>query len=135
MNLKTAGWTLIAGFVVHNGDHARRGIDTVRESVMWGGFFALMVASIVLTLVFTDHPLAPAAAAAAGFALAIGVSAVHLLPDWGPLSDSLPSGDDDALTWVAVLAEIVGAALLGWVGFKQFRRNNYQLQPQPAPNF
>ena len=57
------------------------------------------------------------------------MSAVHLLPDLGPLSDSLPSGDVDALTWIAVFAEIVGAAVLGAVGLVQLRANDYQLRP------
>ena len=127
MTLKNAGLLLIAGFVVHNGDHARRGLDATSEPVVWGGLFALVVASVMLTLVFTKHPLAPAAAAAGGFAIAVGVSAVHLLPDWGPMSDSLPSGDVDAFTWIAVLAEVLTAAMLGHVGLRIFRANGFQV--------
>lgn len=132
MTLKHAGLALAAGFVLHNSDHARRGIEATREGVVWGGFFALLFGAVALTLVFTDHPLAPAAAAATGLALAFGVTAVHLLPDWGALSDSLPSGDVDPWTWLAVLSEIVGAALLGVVGLRQFRANDYQLASTEA---
>lgn len=128
--LRLAALGLIAGFVIHNGDHARRGLDAVRESVVWGGTFAIIVATVVVTLVLTNHRLAPAAAAAGGFAIALGVSASHLLPDWGPLSDALPGGDVDALTWVAVLSEIVAAAWLGWVGVQLLRTNDYALQPK-----
>lgn len=129
-SLKYAGLGLIAGFIIHNGDHARRGLDATSEGVVWGGFFGLLVAAVMLTLVFTDHPLAPAAAAVGGLSLAIGVSAVHLLPSWGALSDSLTGGDNDAYTWVAVLAEIAGAAWVGVVGLQQFKANNYQVPAQ-----
>ncbi len=114
--LRTAAGVFLAGFLVHNADHARRGLDAITDHVVWGGTAVAVVAAVVLTLVFTDHPLAPAASFAAGFGIAGGVSATHLLPDWGVLSDSLPDGDVDPLTWVAVLAEVGGAALLGAVG-------------------
>ena len=57
--------------------------------------------------------------------MAVGVSAVHLLPDWGPLSDSLPDGSVDIWTWLAVFAEIGGAALVGVVALGVLRRNDY----------
>lgn len=126
MRLKTATGVLAGGFVVHNADHARRGMDVVRDGVIWGGTLAAMLVAVMLTLVYTRHASAPAVAAVGGLGLAVGVSAVHLLPDWlGTLSDSLPDGDVDALTWIAVLAEIGGAALVGVAGLQILRRNDY----------
>lgn len=127
ITLRTAGLVFIAGFVVHNGDHARRGLDAIREGVVWAGTLVGLLAAVVLTLVFTGHRRAPAAAAAVGPAIALGVSASHLLPDWGALSDPLAEGDVDWFTWVAVASEIGAAALLGWVGFTIVRRHRFAL--------
>jgi hypothetical protein len=130
--LRAAGLLFAAGFVVHNADHARRGLDVITDHVVWGGTFVAMTAAVVLTLVATRHPLAPFAAAAGGLAIAVGVSATHLLPDWGALSDPLPGGEVDALTWVAVLAEVAGAAVLGVTGLRIVRRQGYLVTPAPA---
>jgi hypothetical protein len=127
-DLRTAGVVLVGGFVVHNGDHMRRGFDAITDGVAWGGTFVALLAAVVLTLVFTGHPRAPMAAAATGPAIALGVAAAHLLPDWGPLSDSLVSGDVDGFTWVAVFAEIVAAALFGWVGYTIARGHDYAFE-------
>lgn len=131
-SLRRAALLFAVGFVVHNADHARRGLDVITDQVVWGGTVVAMVAAAALTLVATRHPLAPFAAAAGGLAIAVGVSATHLLPDWGALSDSLPSGDVDALTWAAVLAEVVGAAVLGLTGLGIVRRQGYLVEPTPA---
>ena len=116
LSMKAAGSLFVAGFVVHNADHARRGVDAVTDHVVWAGTFVAIAAAVILTLVFTDHPEAPLAAAAGGFGIAVGVSATHLLPDWGVLSD--PLLDLSATSWVAVLAEIVGAIALGFSGLR-----------------
>jgi hypothetical protein len=50
------------------------------------------------------------------------VSAAHLLPHWSSLSDSLPDGNVDGFTWVAVLIEIVGALALGIAGVNALRQ-------------
>jgi hypothetical protein len=104
MSLKAAAAVFIAGFLLHNADHARRGIDAVTDHVIWGGTAVAVAAAVVVTLVFTDHSSAPAAAAAGGLGIAVGVSATHLLPDWGVLSD--PLLELSATSWVAVLAEV-----------------------------
>lgn len=127
--LRVAALLLTAGFVVHNADHARRGLDAITDHVVWGGTVVAMVAAAVLTLVATRHPLAPFAAAAGGLAIAVGVSATHLLPGWGALSDPLPGGAVDGLTWVAVLAEVAGAAALGVTGLRIVRRQGYLVAP------
>jgi hypothetical protein len=116
MTLKSAATVFLVGFLLHNADHARRGIDAITDHVVWGGTIVAMVAAVVLTLVFTDHPAAPMAAAAAGLGIAVGVSATHLLPEWGVLSD--PLLDLSATSWVAVFAEIAGAVLLGVSGLR-----------------
>ena len=119
--LRDAAFVFLAGFAVHNADHARRGLDATTDEVIWGGTAVAALGAVTLTLVFTRHPLAPTVAASAGLGIAVGVSMTHLLPDWGALSDPLPGGDVDALTWIAVLAEVVGALALGVAGFLAWR--------------
>ena len=42
-------------------DHARRGSDAVTAHVIWAGTTVAIGAAVVLTLVFTRHPIAPVA--------------------------------------------------------------------------
>ncbi|HMJ78278.1 MAG TPA: hypothetical protein VK507_20015 [Iamia sp.] len=128
-SLRIAGLGFAAGFVIHNADHARRGLDAITDQVVWGGTIVAMTGAVILTLIGTRHPLAPFAAAAGGLAIALGVSATHLLPDWGVLSDSLPSGDVDGLTWAAVLAEVTASTVLGLTGLRIVRRQGYLVEP------
>ena len=121
MTLRNAGFVFVAGFLLHNADHARRGIDAVTDHVIWAGTTVAVVAAVVLTLVFTRHPLAPTAAAAAGLGIAFGVAASHLAPEWSAFSDPLAQGDADVMTWVAVLAELGGALLLAAAGLRAMR--------------
>jgi hypothetical protein len=53
---------------------------------------------------------------------ALGVLASHVAPHWSALSDSYFEIDADALSWVVMLAEVVAAAYLGLVGFRELRR-------------
>lgn len=130
--LRIAALAFAAGFAVHNADHVRRGLDAITDEVNTGGLVVAMASAVILTLVATRHPLAPFAAAAGGLAIALGVSATHLLPDWGRLSDPLPGGDVDTLTWVAVLAEVSGALALGVTGLRIVRRQGYLLSATPS---
>lgn len=120
--LERGAWGFLAGFVVHNLDHARRGLDQITEHVIWSGTVVAMMAAVILTLVLTRHATARVAAAVGGIAIAVGVSASHLLPEWSAFSDSLVEGRVDPLTWVAVLAEIGGAVLMSAAGLAAARR-------------
>jgi len=117
VSLRPAAAVFVAGFLLHNADHARRGIDAVTDHVVWAGTAVAVVAAVIITLVVTDHPQAPLVAAAGGLGIAVGVGATHLLPDWGVLSD--PLLDLSATSWIAVLAEIGGALLLGITAARQ----------------
>lgn len=126
VSLTSAAWVFIGGLVLHNADHARRGLSVTGEGVIWGGTLLLVLSAAMLTLVFTRHPLGPMAATIIGGAAAIGVSASHLLPDWGPLSEELSASGVDGFTWFAVMSEIAAGALLAVVGFAIVRRNGYR---------
>ena len=70
-----------------------------------------------MTLVFTRHRLAPLAAVAAGFPLALGFAAAHWLPQWSDLSDPLwEIGSWTWFSWIASTTEIVGALAVGVAG-------------------
>ena len=123
--LRWAAVVFAGGLVIHNLDHARRGLSEISEHVVWGGTIVAMVAAVVLTLIFARHRLAPFVAAAAGFGITVGVSATHLLPHWSAFSDSLPDGSVDGITWAAVLVELAGAAWLGLAGISVLRRQGF----------
>ncbi len=127
--LRRAGGVFLVGFGIHNLDHVRRGIEGINEQVIWGGTAVAIISGVVLTLVFTKHRLAPNAAAAAGIGIAIGVTATHLLPHWSSLSDPLPGGAVDGFTWFAVLAEVLGAVVLGLAGLRESARLRFSTAP------
>lgn len=124
-SLRTAALVFLGGLVLHNGDHMRRGLTGIPEAVTWAGTLVLALAAVALTLVFTHHELAPAAATVTGFATAAGVTASHLVPEWGPLSNPLAGSGAGAVTWVAVLAEMAGAVVLGVAGLAVLRRHGF----------
>jgi hypothetical protein len=119
--LHRAALFFLFGFAVHNADHARRSLDVVTEQVIWAGTAVSMLTAVAVTLVVTRHRLGPLVAAGAGFYIAIGVSASHLLPQWSALSDPLPGGEVDAFTWIAVLLEVIGALAMGIAGLLALR--------------
>ena len=80
--LRVTGLVFAVGLLLHNADHARRGLAGVPEAVVWGGTVILVLAAMSLTLVFTLHPAAGPVAAAVGLSTAAGVIASHLLPHW-----------------------------------------------------
>lgn len=125
VSLRAAAMVFGISFVVHNADHARRGLGVVQDGVIWAGTFNAVLAAVVVTLIATRHPTAPMASAVGGFSMAFGVAASHLLPNWGPVSDSLAADHADALSWIAVSGEIAGALLLGLAGLTIMRRNAY----------
>ena len=107
--------------LIHNSDHVRRGAGALNLDVFWAGTLALTLEVGVVILVFLRHRLAPLAAIAVGFPLAIGYVIVHFTPDHGLLSDSLLSSGK-AVSIVAAGLETVGALALGAVGAWIVRR-------------
>jgi hypothetical protein len=78
--------------------------------------------AIAIALVLVRHRRAPLVATAVGFPTALGVAASHLLPHWSSFSDAFPGSDVDALSYVAVLVEILSALVLGTAGTYVLRR-------------
>jgi hypothetical protein len=119
--LRIAAIVFTVAVLAHNGDHLRRGGDSVTAQVFWVGSAAILVEVAAALLVFLHHPSAPIAAVAAGFGLAAGYILVHFTPDRGWLSDSLTSGNASWLTVLAAIFETVAALGLGLVGVRSLR--------------
>ena len=75
-------------WIVHSGDHIRRGTATTPDGVIWAGTLVAILVTVGLTLIFTGHALAPATTAVVFPAVAVGVVATHFLPDGGSASRS-----------------------------------------------
>lgn len=111
------------GLVLHLADHFRRGTEVLTGEVNLLGTISTIAGVAVIVMVFVRHHLAPAAAVALGFPVAIGVAAVHLLPRWSDFSDAFPGSTTgvNAMSWTVVLIEIVGAFALGLAGLAALR--------------
>lgn len=120
--LRAAAIAFAAGAVLHNGDHFRRGVDAVTTHLFWLGNVGMVLTIVAIAVVLLRHRLAPLVAASAGFPLALGFAAAHLLPEWSVFSDSFIDGDVSAFSWFASLAEIAGALALGVAGAVVLRR-------------
>lgn len=119
-------WTtgaFVVGSLVHAADHQRRGMDVLTAAVQVLGYSGFVVTVVIAVAVFRRHPLAPVVAASGGATLVLGFLAVHWLPDWGPLSDTLLTGDPDWQSRVGSLLEIVAAAAMVAAALVQLRRH------------
>src|SRR4051812_43699988 len=124
--LRYAAVFFLIGFAVHNADHIRRGASSVTTELFVAGNLAAVVSIATIVLVLRRHRLAPQIAVAAGFTLAIGFTAAHMLPTWSVLSDSFVDGHVSVFSWVASLMEILGALALGFAGLAVLRRERAQ---------
>jgi len=129
--LLATGVVFAVALLVHGADHARRGIDELPAAVFWLGNLQTVGAIVTLFLVFTRHRWAPVAAIAIGFASAVGFTVVHLLPDWGALSDAFPGAESHAevtgFSWFAALFEIGADVAFGAAGVQVLRRRRERL--------
>ena len=134
-NLWRAGVLFALGSAVHLVDHLRRGQGSITDELYWAGNLATIVQVAVITLIFTRHRLAPLAAAAAGFPLALGFLAAHWLPEWSALSD--PVWDVTSAPWLSYAAsalEIAGALAIGVTGLAIVRRRGLASFGRTAPS-
>jgi hypothetical protein len=120
-----AAGVFAVALVVHAVDHFRRGMDVLTPWVMWAGNLQMVIAVITLVLVVRRHRWAVPFAIGIGLASAVGFVAVHLLPDWGPLSDPFVGADTapgvNGFSWFAALFEIAADAAFGLVALGVWR--------------
>ncbi len=120
--LRWAAWSFLGAAVLHNGDHFRRGVNTVSTQLFWVGSLGMVISAVTIYLVLSGHRTAPLAAVSAGFPLALGFTAAHWLPRWSALSDTFVHGGVATISMVASLLEIAGALWLGFAGLASLRR-------------
>lgn len=121
---QTLRWSLLRwaavlyglGTLLHTLDHLRRGTDAVTSQVLWAGSLSTPVVIVVIFLAVVGFRYAPILAVAVGLPHAVGITAVHLAPHWGVLSDSLTSNGASGITYAAVLVEIIGALAFAAAG-------------------
>lgn len=120
--LRWAATAFAVAVVFHNGDHARRGADSVSTDLFWVGTAGIFVEVGLVIVVFLGDRRAPLAAATIAGGLAVAYVGVHGLPNRGWLSDPLlESGADDSSRLAAAL--LISAALaLAAVGATVLRR-------------
>lgn len=130
-----ASVALAIGMTLHGFDHAfgqDRGVGGLDPEIFWGGVVLGVVASIEIVLALTGNRRAPIVAVAVGFGIAITVTAAHVLPEWSSvISDSYPDLGLDALSWAAMLSEVVAAIAVGVAGLYELRRSTVG-PPAPA---
>lgn len=128
MSERALRWSAFAygiGLVIHTGDHFRRTTSAVSTQILILGAISTFLAVFTFALIARRSERAPLVAAVVGIMTAIGVSAVHLLPQWSTsFSDAFPGGgarDITALSWTAVVIEIAGALAMGLAGLTILR--------------
>jgi hypothetical protein len=80
-----------------------------------------VAAVATLLLILRGHAWAPRVATVAGLVSAVAVSAAHLAPPWGVLSNSYLALRPGAFAWVVVGIEIVGGLMTGFAGLTVWR--------------
>ena len=118
--LMWASLALLASIVLHDLDHLRQG-RSVEPLVVGIGVLGDIAIITTVALVIRRHPLAPLAAILVGFANFFGFIAVHVLPDWGPLSDGYPGLPVDGLSWAIVFIPMAAGLWLGLSGLRSRR--------------
>jgi hypothetical protein len=116
--------------LLHNGDHLRRGGDSVGTDVFWLGSAAIVVEVLLVGLVFLRHRLAAPLAAVAGVLLAAGYLTVHFTPGRSWISDSFVDGGASPLSLAAGGLEVLAALVLALAGGRHWRRQG--LAPSTA---
>jgi hypothetical protein len=111
---------LVVAFALHDLDHLRQGRD-IEAPVVAIGILGDVVALTSLALAVTGHRIAPLAAVVVGFGTVLGFIAVHVVPDWGPLSQGYPDLPVDGVSWLAVIVPMAAGSLLAVRGLALLR--------------
>lgn len=114
--------------VLHGIDHVmqERGWRALDTGVLIGGTVNYLMATAVLAAVLLRHERASLIATFVGFYTAVMVSASHLLPEWGQLSDPYSALSLGGWSWAVVLLEIGTGFLLGLAGLHAMRQTGSQ---------
>ena len=122
MTLLRANILFVAANLLHTADHQRQGTAGLRWEILAGGSAITIAAIASLVLAWRKDERAPIFGAVLGLSAAAGIAASHLAPHWSAFSDSYPEIHADAVSWIVVLLEIMGALLLAAVAVRELRR-------------
>lgn len=114
--------------MLHDLDHLRQE-RSIEAFVLGLGVIGDIATLAMVALVIRGHRLAAHAAVLVGFANFFGFIAVHVVPDWGPLSDGYPGLPVDALSWAIVFVPMTAALWVGLTGLSELRAR-HQLAPK-----
>lgn len=120
-----AAMVFAVALALHAADHFRRGMNVIPPAVMMAGNIQIVAAVITLALVVRRNRWAPYAAVTLGLASAVGFGAAHLLPRWGPFSDSFinPAAASGVtwFSWVTAVGELGTALVMAAAGIALLR--------------
>jgi hypothetical protein len=122
--LTWAAVALLGTLMLHDLDHLRQG-RTVETLVVGVGVIGDIATITMVALVIRRHQLAALAATVVGFANLFGFIAVHVVPDWGPLSQGYPDRPVDGLSWAIVFLPMAVGLWLGLAGLSQLRAQRH----------
>jgi hypothetical protein len=121
----------VIGNALHTADHVRRGwglpLFGVTAEVLTGGALISVGAVWIFWLTWKGHPGAPLVATIVGLVSAVAVSASHLAPPWGVLSNSYLVLRPDAFAWIVVSIEIAGGFITGLAGLTAWSQDHADL--------
>src|SRR5438045_5048484 len=115
--LAIAAATFLVANLLHTADHLRQHMAGLNTEILLAGGLLTVAAVGVLVFALRRHSSAPLLAVIVGFEAAIGVTASHIAPHWGILSDSYTNDiHADALSWAVMLFEVAAGFVLCVVG-------------------
>jgi hypothetical protein len=122
--LARANLILFALLIAHTIDHAvNQPSRTLPASADFIGIAGFILVAASATLALRRSPLAPQASFFAGSLTALGVVAIHLLPDWwGFVSDPFWDLHANALSWLILLGLLAAALAVAAAGAAELRR-------------
>ena len=127
--LAWASIAFVAAMLLHGADHIRQGTGSLTHEVFWGGVVLAVAGFSTVPLALRRNPRAPLYCAAVGLWAVLGVSASHLAPHWSAFSNPYPELSVDALSWAAMLTEVVAGGVLAAIGIRELRAG---APPHPA---
>ena len=124
--LRYSAIAFIVAVAIHGADHAYRGAGVLTPQVRWGGLIQLLLGALAVGLVLRRHRWAAIAAMLVGSSSAVLFFSAHLLPSWGPFSDSYLTPAAGAgvswFSWITAVLEIGADLLFGWAGLNALLR-------------
>jgi hypothetical protein len=124
---------LIGAGALHDLDHLlnqpHRSFNPEVFALAGLGWLALFV---TLYLAYRDHRLAPLFALTTGLGTAVGLVAVHIVPDFSAISDSYVGLGVNAASWVSVGILMTVSLVLAFVGGSQLLQRRNEALSSPA---